>query len=139
MKGILVVPNIPQWKELFDRAHRVKYTVHPGTTKMHKDLKRHFWWNNIRKDMAEYVTNCYTCQQVEAEHKRPTGTLQRLLIPEWKWEQFLMDFIVGLPRTRKCNDSVWVIVDRLTKSPHFLPAKTNTQWMYLGDSMFEKF
>jgi len=82
MKGILVVPNIPQWKELLDRAHHVKYNVHLGTTKMHKDLKRHFWWKNIRKDVAEYVANYYTFQQVEAGHKRPTGTLQRLPIPE---------------------------------------------------------
>ena len=89
--------------------------------------------------MWQSMCQCYTCQQVKVEHKRPAGSLQRLPIPEWKWEQFLMDFIVGLPRTRKCNDSVWVIVYRLKKSPHFLPAKTNTQWMYLGDSMFEKF
>ena len=89
MKGILVVPNIPQLKkELFDEAHRAKYTIHLGTTKMYKDLKRHFCWKNMRKDMVEYVANCYTCQQVKAEYKRPAGTLQRLPISKWSGRKF---------------------------------------------------
>ncbi|MBZ2164432.1 hypothetical protein K8B34_20955, partial [Alteromonas stellipolaris] len=72
-------------RELFDEAHRTKYTVHLGSTKMYKDLKRHFWWNNMHKDVAQYVSKCFTCQQVKVEHQRPPSTLQPLPIPEWKW------------------------------------------------------
>ena len=64
------------------------------------------------------------CQQVNAEHQRPIGLLQPLQIPEWKWEQIAMDFIVGLPIAPDGYDSIWVIIDRLTKSAHFLPMKT---------------
>jgi hypothetical protein len=79
----------------------------------------------MREDIAEYVTRCDTCQRVKAEHQRPAGLLQPLEIPTWKWDDISMDFIVGLPRTHKGNDSVWVIVDRLTKVAHFLPVKAN--------------
>ena len=64
---------------------------------------------------------CLTCQQIKAEHQRPRGLLQPLDIPEWKWECITMDFVSGLPRTFRKHDAIWVIVDRLTKSAHFLP------------------
>ncbi|XP_055960623.1 uncharacterized protein LOC126668412 [Mercurialis annua] len=75
--------------------------------------------------VAEYVSKCLTCQQVKLEHQRPFGYLQPLPIPEWKWERIAMDFVVGLPRTRQGYDSIWVIVDRMTKSAHFLPIKVS--------------
>ena len=75
----------------------------------------------MKKDIAEYVPKCLTCQQVKAEHRHPASLLQSLTILEWKWEHITMDFVVGLPRTQQENDAVWVIVDRLTKSAHFLP------------------
>jgi len=125
MRGRLVVPRVPELRRaLFDEAHRARYTVHPGTTKMYKDLRRNFWWKHMRTDVAEYVSRCFTCQQVKAEHRRPGGLLHPLPIPEWKWESISMDFITGLPRTRRGHDSIWVIVDRLTKSAHFLPVRT---------------
>ena len=72
----LVVLVITQLKKaLFDEAHHFKYTVHPGATKMCKDLKRNFWWKNMQREVAEYVTQCYTTQQVKAEHQRPAGSL----------------------------------------------------------------
>ena len=74
--------------------------------------------------MAEYVAICDTCQRVKAEHQRPAGLLQPLKIPEWKWEEITMDFIVGLPRTQKGYNSIWVVVDRLTKVAHFIPVNT---------------
>ena len=77
----------------------------------------------MKKDVAEFVS----CQQVKLEHQRPFGYLQPLPIPEWKWERIAMDFVVGLPRTRQRCDSIWVIVDRLTKSAHFLPIKITYQ------------
>ena len=70
------------------------------------------------------MSECDICRRVKASHLRPAGTLQPLSISEWKWEDISMDFIVGLPRTQKGYDSIWVIVDRLTKAAHFLPVKT---------------
>jgi hypothetical protein len=92
---------------------------------MYKDLKERFWWEKMREDIAEYVARCNTCQRVKVEHKRPAGLLQPLEIATWKWDDISMDFIVSLSRTQKGNDSIWVIVDRLTKVAHFLPVKAN--------------
>ena len=78
----------------------------------------------MKKDIAQFVANCQICQQVKAEHQRPAGLLQPLPIPEWKWDNITMDFVIGLPRTRSKKNGVWVIVDRLTKSTHFLAMKT---------------
>jgi hypothetical protein len=91
---------------------------------MYKDLKTRYWWYGMKRDIAEYVSLCDTCQRVKAEHQRPTGLLQPLKIPERKWEEIGMDFIVGLPCTQAGYDSIWVIVDRLTKVAHFIPVKT---------------
>jgi hypothetical protein len=91
---------------------------------MYKDLKTHYRWYGMKRDIAEYVSLCDTCQRVKAEHRRPAGLLQPLKIPKWKWEEIGMDFIVGLPRTQVGYDSIWVIVDRLTKVAHFIPVKT---------------
>ncbi|WVZ84376.1 hypothetical protein U9M48_031414 [Paspalum notatum var. saurae] len=88
------------------------------------DLKERFWWYGMNRAVAEYVAVCDTCQRVKAEHQRPAGLLQPLKIPEWKWEEISMDFIVGLPRTQKGYNSIWVIVDRLTKVAHFIPVNT---------------
>ena len=75
----------------------------------------------MKRDIAEFVSKCLICQQVKIEHRVPAGKSQRILIPEWKWEQVTMDFVTGLPKTVKGYDEIWVIVDRLTKSAHFLP------------------
>ena len=77
----------------------------------------------MKKEVAEYVAKCLTGQKVKAEHQQPGGELQPLEIPEWKWDQITMDFVVGLPRTTKCHDAIWVVVDRLTKSAHFISIK----------------
>ena len=78
----------------------------------------------MKREIAKYVSECDICWRVKASHLRPAGPLQPLSIPEWKWEDINLDFIVGLPRTQKGYDSIWVIVDCLTKSAHFLPVKT---------------
>ena len=82
--------------------------------------------------MAYYVARCYTCQQVKAEHQRPAGLLQPLPVSEWKWDHITMDFVSGLPRTNKGKNSVWVIVDRLTKAAHFLAVKTTDTMVTLS-------
>ncbi|KAK1629357.1 hypothetical protein QYE76_003672 [Lolium multiflorum] len=117
----ICVPDIAEIKEVILReAHQTPYSIHPGSTKMYMDLKELFWWNNMKREIAQYVAECHTCQRVKAEHQSPAGKLQPLPIPEWKWEEIGMDFITGLPMTNKKKDMIWVIVDRLTKSAHFL-------------------
>ena len=105
-------------------AHYAPYSVHPGATKMYHDIKTTYWWSGLKKEVAKFVASCLTCQQVKIEHQKPTGLLQEMPLPEWKWDRIAMDFVVGLPRTQRGYDSIWVIVDRLTKSAHFLPVKT---------------
>jgi hypothetical protein len=91
---------------------------------MYKDLKTRYWWYGMKRDVVEYIALCDTCQSMKAEHQRPARLLQPLKIPEWKCEEIGMDFIVGLPRTQAGYDSIWVIVDHLTKVAHFIPVKT---------------
>jgi hypothetical protein len=117
----LCVPDIPKIKQLIlKEAHETPYLIYPGSTKMYMDLKELFWWNNMKREIAKFVSECHTCQRVKAEHQSPAGLMQPLDIPEWKWEEIGMDFITGLPLTTKKKDMIWVIVDRLTKSAHFL-------------------
>ena len=78
----------------------------------------------MKREIAKYVSECDTCQRVKASHLKVAGTLQPLPIPSWKWEDICMDFIIGLPNTSQRHDSIWVIVDRLTKSAHFIPLHT---------------
>ena len=119
------VPNNPEIRKLIlQEAHDSPYSIHPGNTKMYLDLKETFWWTGMKKDIASYVPVCDVCQRVKAEQQKPAGLLQPLPIPEWKWDKLGMDFITGLPKTRSGYDSIWVIVDRLTKVAHFIPVKT---------------
>ena len=79
----------------------------------------------MKRFIAQYVSRCPVCRQVKIEHQLPAGRLQSLPIPEWKWENISMDFIDGLPMTRRKHDRIWVIVDRLTKSAHFIPVRSD--------------
>ncbi|KAL0345764.1 UNVERIFIED_CONTAM: Transposon Tf2-12 polyprotein [Sesamum radiatum] len=118
------VPDVDGLREeILREAHNAPYAMHPGIVKMYRNLRPYYWWQTMKKDVAEFVAKCMTCQQVKAEHQAPAGKLQPLSIPEWKWEKITMDFVVGLPRTFRKHDAIWVIVDRLTKSAHFLPIR----------------
>ena len=110
---------------IVEEAHKGHFTMHPGMTKMYQDLKRMFWWPGMKKDVIDMVNKCLVCQKVKIEHQKPSGMLQPLEIPEWKWDGISMDFVMGLPRTQAGFDAIWVIVDRLTKSAHFLPIRAN--------------
>ncbi|WMV51117.1 hypothetical protein MTR67_044502 [Solanum verrucosum] len=110
-------------EKLLVESHGSRYSIHPGVTKMYRDLERVYWWLGMKKDIAEFVAKCQNCQQVKYEHQRPVGLLQRMPIPEWKWERIATDFVVGLPKTLGKFDSIWVVVDRLTKSTHFIPLR----------------
>jgi hypothetical protein len=116
------VPRIGELrKEIISEAHHSPYTVHPGGTKMYHDVKGSYWLNNIKRDIAKFVEQCSTCQQVKEEHQRLAGTLKPLLIPKWKWDEIVMYIILGLPKAPTGQDSILVAVDRLTKSAHFIP------------------
>ncbi|WVZ97432.1 hypothetical protein U9M48_042972 [Paspalum notatum var. saurae] len=130
----ICIPNIKSiWDLILKEAHETAYSIHPGSEKMYQDLKQKFWWYGMKRDVAEYVALCDVCQKVKAEHQKPAGLLQPLKVPEWKWEEIGMDFIVGLPRTQSGFDSIWVVVDRLTKVAHFIPVKMT----YLGAKLAE--
>jgi IS30 family transposase len=100
---------------------------------MYHDLKSRYWWYGMKRAIAEYVALCDNCQRVKAERQRPARLLQPLKIPEWKWEEIGMDFILRLPKTQNGYDSIWVIVDRLSKVAHFIPVKTT----YKGSKLAE--
>jgi hypothetical protein len=126
-QGVLWFKNrlcVPKREVLLDEAHNSAYSIHPGTTKMYLDLKTRYWWRGMKKEIAQYVARCDTCQRTKVEHQKPVCLLQPLPVPEWKWEEIGMDFVTGLPQTQKGNDSIWVIIDRLTKVAHFIPVKT---------------
>ncbi|KAL0546686.1 hypothetical protein IC582_016598 [Cucumis melo] len=131
----LCVPSDSAVKtELLSEAHSSPFSMHPGSTKMYQDLKRVYWWRNMKREVAEFVSRCLVCQQVKAPRQKPAGLLQPLSIPEWKWENVSMDFITGLPRTLRGFTVIWVVVDRLTKSTHFVPGKstyTASKWAQL--------
>jgi hypothetical protein len=121
---IVVPKNVEVRQQILDEAHLSRYSIHPGSTKMYQDLKQHYWWTKMKIEIARYVARCDTCRRVKAVHMKTAGPLQSLPIPTWKWEDISMDFIVGLPKTAKGFDSIWVIIDQLTKIAHFLPVKT---------------
>ncbi|KAI3762990.1 hypothetical protein L1987_53435 [Smallanthus sonchifolius] len=118
------VPVFGNLRELvMDESHKSRYSIHPGSDKMYHDLKVLYWWPKMKADIATYVSKCLTCAKVKVEYPKLSGLLQQPEIPMWKWERISMDFITKLPRTPTGCDTIWVIVDRLTKSAHFLAIK----------------
>ncbi|KAL4021210.1 hypothetical protein IC575_020002 [Cucumis melo] len=120
--------------ELLTEAHSSPLSMHSGSTKMYQDLKRVYWWRDMKREVAEFVGKCLVCQQVKAPRQKPAGLLQPLSVSEWKWENVSMNFITGLPRTLRGFTVIWVVVDRLTKSAHFILGKstyTASKWAQL--------
>ena len=102
IKGRVCVPRVDDLiNTIITEAHSSKYSIHPGATKMYRDLKKHFWWSRIKRDIMDFIAKCQNCQKVKYEQQSP----------------------LGLPKTLGKFDSIWVIVDRLTKSAHFIPVK----------------
>jgi hypothetical protein len=123
-KDKICIPEIKSLREtILKEVHDSDYSIHPGSTKMYQDLKRKYWWYGLKRVVAAHVIMCGMCQRVRTERQRPIGLLYPLKIPKWKWEEIGMDFMTGLPRTPRGYDSIWVIVDRLTKVAHFIPVK----------------
>jgi hypothetical protein len=125
-KDRLVVPKKEALKKkTLDEAHTLRYSIHPGSTKMYHDLRQQFWWTRMKCETARYVSECDTYQKVKVNYMKPGEMLQPLSIPDWKWDDISMDFIMGLSMTARKFDLIWVFVDRLTKSAHFIPVITN--------------
>ncbi|GJV06355.1 putative reverse transcriptase domain-containing protein [Tanacetum coccineum] len=110
---------------IMHESYKSKYSIHPGSEKMYQDMKKLYWWPNMKAIIATYVSKCLTCARVKAEHQRPSGLLVQPEIPKWKWDNIMMDFITKLPKSSQGFDTIWVIIDRLTKSAHFLPIREN--------------
>ncbi|GJR54131.1 putative reverse transcriptase domain-containing protein [Tanacetum coccineum] len=124
-------------------SHKSKYSIHPGSDKMYQDMKKLYWWPNVKADIATYVSKCLTCTRVKAEHQRPSGLLVQPDIPQWKWDNITMDFITKLPKSSQGYDTIWVIVDRLTKSAIFVPMRETDlmeklAMMYLKEKSLQK-
>jgi hypothetical protein len=108
---------------ILSEANRAFYMAHPEVTKMREDLKPLFFWKGMKANIVNYVARCLECQQVKAEHRHLAGLLQPHAIPESKWEVISMDFIVGLPLMARRHDLIFIVVDTLTKSAHFIPVR----------------
>ncbi|GKA90066.1 putative reverse transcriptase domain-containing protein [Tanacetum coccineum] len=108
---------------IMHESYKSKYFIHPGSDKMYQDMKKLYWWPNMKAKIATYVSKCLTCARVKAENQRPSGLLVQPEIPQWKWDNITMDFVTKLPRSSQGYDTIWVIVDRLTKSAIFLPMR----------------
>ena len=123
----LCVPDVGELRHhILAEAHNCRYSIHPGATKMYRDLQKVYWWNGMKRNIADIVSTCPNCKQVKVEHQKLGGMTQVIDIPTWKWDVINMDFITGLPRTRRQHESIWVIVDRMTKSSCFLAVNTNS-------------
>nr|GEW65348.1 reverse transcriptase domain-containing protein [Tanacetum cinerariifolium] len=123
---------------IMHESHKSKYSIHLGSDKMYQDLKKLYWWPNIKAIIAEYVGKCLTCSRVKTECQKPSGLLIQPKIPIWKWERITMDFVTKLPRTSNGYDTIWVIIDRLIKSAHFIPTRETESmdtltWLYIKE------
>ena len=135
----MCVPEIGELKrEIMEEAHSSAYAMHPGSTKMYNTLREHYLWKGMKKEIADFVSKCLTCQQVKAEHQKPAGKIHPFPILVWKWDKISMDFVTGLPRTQRQHDAIWVIVDRLTKSAHFLPVSNDDPFDKLAQLYVEE-
>nr|GEU87740.1 putative reverse transcriptase domain-containing protein [Tanacetum cinerariifolium] len=108
---------------IMHESHKSKYSIHPGSNKTYQDKKKLYLWPNMKANIATYVSKCLTCAKVKAEHQRPSGFLVQLDIPQWKWDNITMDFFTKLPKSSQGYETIWVIVDRLTKSAIFVPLR----------------
>ncbi|TYK21477.1 reverse transcriptase [Cucumis melo var. makuwa] len=136
----LCVPSDQAIKvQILKEAHSSAYAMHPGSTKMYRTLKKHYWWPTMKCEIADYVAKCLICQQVKPERQRPAELLNPLPVLEWKWEHVTMDFLFGLPRTTIGHEGIWVIVDRLRRQQDFYQSKfTSKFWPSLQQALGTK-
>jgi hypothetical protein len=133
-KNKVYVPNSMELRSaILKEMHNVPYAGNLGYQKTISAVKRQYYWPDMKREIAGYIAKCLECKKVNAEHRYPTGLLQPLSIPEWKWEVVTMDFITGFPRTSKQHDAIMVVVDKLTKDAHFIPLKTTQKENNVAD------
>ncbi|GJX29517.1 putative reverse transcriptase domain-containing protein [Tanacetum coccineum] len=113
-------PEAIRTRKSWNPARMELYALMAG---MYQDMKKLYWWPNMKANIATYVNKCLTCAKVKAEHQRPLGLLVQPDIPQWKWDNITMDFVTKLPKSSQGYDTIWVIVDRLTKSAIFVPMR----------------
>nr|GFB19158.1 putative reverse transcriptase domain-containing protein [Tanacetum cinerariifolium] len=118
---------------IMHESHKSKYSIHPGSEKMYQDMKKLYWCPNMKAGIATYVSKCLTCAKVKAEHQKPSGLLVQPKIPEWKWDN------ITLPKSSQGYDTIWVIVDRLTKSAIFTPIRETNHMDKLGRIYLKEF
>jgi hypothetical protein len=120
---IYVLNSLELRSTILKEMHNVTYVGHPGYHKTSSKVKSQYYWPCMKREIVEYNMKSLECQKVKDEHRHPVGLLHTLPIPEWKWEVVTMDFITKLPKTSKQHDAIMVVLDKLTKSPHFIPMK----------------
>nr|GEV49247.1 putative reverse transcriptase domain-containing protein [Tanacetum cinerariifolium] len=108
---------------IMHESHKSKYSIHLGLEKMYQDIKKLYWWPNMKANIATYVSKCLTRAKIKVEHQRPSRLLVQPKIPEWKWDNIMMDFVTKLPKSSQGYDTIWVIIDRLTKSVILMPMR----------------
>ncbi|GKA49457.1 putative reverse transcriptase domain-containing protein [Tanacetum coccineum] len=124
--GGMIRKDIPKERTvIMHESDKSKYSVHSGSDKMYQDMKKLYWWPNMKANIATYVSKCLMCARVKDEHQRPSGLLVQPKIPQWKWDNITIDFVTKLPKSTQGHDTIWVIVDRLMKSAIFIPIREN--------------
>ena len=93
----------------------------------------------MKTGLTKYIARCFECQQVKTEHQHPVGLVHPFPIPSWKWEIISLDFVTGLPKNKNLNDSIMVVVDKLSKPTHFMPVKTTYKAANIADIFFKQF
>ena len=120
----IVVPDVPEIKQQIMREyHEVPYSGHLGYHKTLKKIQQTFYWPEHTLEIRDFIQGCSVCQQEKAVHRVPAGLLQPLKLPEQKWADISMDFIMGLPRSEQRNDGILTVVDRATKMVHLVPVQ----------------
>ncbi|GJY57310.1 putative reverse transcriptase domain-containing protein [Tanacetum coccineum] len=117
---------------IMHESHKSKYSIHPSSDKMYQDMKKLYWWPNMKADITTYVSKCLTYAKVKAKHQRPSRLLVQPEIPQWKWDNITMDFVIKLPKSPQGFDTIWVIINRLTKSAIFVPMRETDPLKKLG-------
>ncbi|GJZ29393.1 putative reverse transcriptase domain-containing protein [Tanacetum coccineum] len=108
---------------IMHKSYKSKYSIHPSFDKMYQDMKKLYWWPNMKADIATYVSKCLTYAKVKAKHQRSSRLLLQPDIPQWKWDNITIDFFKKLPKSSQGYDTIWVIIDRLTKFTIFVPIR----------------
>ena len=125
-RGRTYIPEVDELRNLvLFEAHKGPYSTHPGVKKMNADLKQHYYWPGMKRDIADFVARCLECQRVKAEHQHPAGLLQSHNVPGCKWDTISIEFIVGLTLSARRHDSIMVVVDKLTKVAHFILVRSS--------------